>query len=88
MNTSAVEMNSLYSHVETRDRRMENDCIEVTVLWRGTVQEVMEIEPDKQKQARFHVGEAPDCQFMVPADALGGEPRFELASLKGGGPNG
>ncbi len=82
MNTHAIEMSPLYQ--PAINDRAENHCIEVTVLWNGTIQEVLEIEPDKTQRADFLLGEDPGCRFLVPTEHLEGQARFGLASFKDG----
>lgn len=84
MNTRAIDLNPMSETVSNTERRVENDCIQVTVMWNDTVQEVLEIAPDKYLQAGFSVGEDPSADFLVPSDTIGGKPHHELVSLKGG----
>ena len=84
MSTNTMDMDALCGEIPMSPPHVMKDHLEVTIFWRDTVWEVREIKPDKQGVARFSIGEASDCQFLVPLDAVGEATRFELASVKGG----
>ncbi len=60
------------------------DAVEVTILWRGTVQAVLEKKLDDKSVFHFVIGEDPTCDYVVSGEDLGGRNRFTLATIARG----
>jgi len=84
MSTNSMISESLVPQVAAKTEHAQERRLEVAISWRGTMREVMQIDPDKEGLAAFAIGEAPVCRFLVPSEVIGGADRFDLASFQGG----
>ncbi|MCP4603102.1 MAG: AgmX/PglI C-terminal domain-containing protein [Proteobacteria bacterium] len=60
------------------------EAVEVAVMWNGTVQDVVHRRTDGEDPWAFTIGEAPGCDFLIPADALQGETKLPLVEIRDG----
>lgn len=84
MSTNTMISESLVPQVTATAEHGQKRRLEVAISWRGTMREVMQIDPDKEGLAVFAIGEAPGCRFLVPSDVIGGADRLDLVSIQGG----
>ncbi len=60
------------------------EAVEVVVMWNGSVLQVEHYSPNDKKPVNFQIGEAPECNFPIPAESIGGQTRLPLVTTTGG----
>lgn len=55
------------------------------VYWKDILQTAEEIDISSSKTTAYHIGEDPNCRFIIPKEYLGSLDRFNLAEVVGSG---
>lgn len=84
MSCDAMEFQSLTRQDIRPNTGIERNAVEVSVIWNGTVQSVLERPLDEKGDYTFVIGEDPSCDYVVPGELVGGLGKFTLASVRGG----
>ena len=82
--TSATKRLSVGNETVPSGDQAAVNAMEITIIWNGTVQSVVEKPLDEKGETSFYIGEDPTCDFVVSAEQTGGAARFPVAAVRGG----
>ncbi len=82
--TAGVTAGSMFVDLNTVEDP-NKQAVEVVVMWNGSVLMVQHYKAEEKNPETFHIGEAFDCGFPIPAEQLSGQTKVPLVINQPGG---